>query len=122
MPCAPTLSCRAHPPCHAVRTPLSCCAQSQHPERPVERSEPEVPGLCDCARNDEVEDSTPPAIPTRLLLFNDFVGRDFFILVRVEALIHADCEDRVRDISRPACRFSKCQAFQGCCAVSQGQR
>ena len=38
--------------------PLSCCAQSQHPERPVERSEPEVPGFRDCARNDEVEGPT----------------------------------------------------------------
>ena len=45
-------------PCRAARTPLSCCAQSQHPEMPVERSEPEVPGFRDYARNDEVEDST----------------------------------------------------------------
>ena len=44
-------------PCHAVR-PLSCCAQSQHPERPVERSEPGVPGFRDYARNDEVADPT----------------------------------------------------------------
>ena len=36
----------------------SCCAQSQHPERPVERSGPEVPGFRDYARNDEVEDPT----------------------------------------------------------------
>ena len=50
MPCA-------HPR-HAVRTPVSCCAQSQHPERPVEPSEPGVAGLCDYARNDEVEDPT----------------------------------------------------------------
>ena len=34
--------------------PLSCCAQSQHPERPIERSEPEVPGFRDYAQNDEV--------------------------------------------------------------------
>ena len=46
------LPCRAH-------TPPSCCAQSQHPERPVERSELGVPGLCDYARNDEVERSEP---------------------------------------------------------------
>ena len=45
------LSCRGHP--------LPCCAQSQHPERPVERSEPEVPGFRDYARNDEVERSEP---------------------------------------------------------------
>ena len=54
---------RAPPPCGAnhhfmLRTPLSCCAQSQHPERPVERSEPGVPGFRDYARNDEVEDPT----------------------------------------------------------------
>ena len=36
----------------------SCCAQSQHPERPVERYEPEGSGLCDCAQHDEVEDPT----------------------------------------------------------------
>ena len=72
MLCAPpchaartSLSCRAHTPvmpgahpCHAGRTTLSCCAQSQHPERPVERSEPEVAGFRDYARNDEVEDAT----------------------------------------------------------------
>ena len=54
---------RVHP-YHAARTPLampahplSCCAQSQHPEMPVERSEPEAPGFRDYARNDEVERS-----------------------------------------------------------------
>ena len=31
-------------PCNAVRTSLSCCAQSQHPEMPVKR-----PGLLDSA-------------------------------------------------------------------------
>ena len=41
-----------------LRVPLSCCAQSQHPERPVERSKPEAPGFRDYARNDEVADPT----------------------------------------------------------------
>ena len=57
-------SCCAHP-CHTARVPLSCCAralsccaQSQHPERPVEPSKPGVPGFRDYARNDEVEDPT----------------------------------------------------------------
>ena len=74
-------------PCHAARTTLSRCAQSQHPERPVERSEPGVAGFRDYARNDEVEGATlcgeyrvvtlhahpchartPPAMPADLLL------------------------------------------------------
>ena len=46
----PGLPCCAHP--------LSCCAQSQHPEMPVERSEPGVAGFRDYARNDKVEDPT----------------------------------------------------------------
>ena len=71
---------REAPPCHAARsrsiqkgiprhaarsrsiqrgTPLSCCAQSQHPERPVERFTSEVPGFRDYARNDSVEAATP---------------------------------------------------------------
>ena len=46
--------------------PLSCCAQSQHPEMPVERSEPGVAGFRDYARNDEVEDPTLSARPVML--------------------------------------------------------
>ena len=60
----PDVTLRAHPlryphtPCHAAQTTTSCCAQSQHPERPVERSEPGVSGFRDYARNDEVENPT----------------------------------------------------------------
>ena len=52
------LSCCAPPPVTLHAPPLSCCAQSQHPVTPVERSESEVAGLRDCARNDEVEGTT----------------------------------------------------------------
>ena len=48
-----------HTPCAAAQTTPSCCAQSQHPEMPVERSEPGDSGFRDCARNDEVEDPRP---------------------------------------------------------------
>ena len=62
-------------PCYAARTPvmrcpprvmrcppLSCCAQSQHPARPAERSKSGVPGFRDCARNDLVEPTTPRGV------------------------------------------------------------
>ena len=53
-------------PRHTARTPLSCCAQSQHPERPVERSKPGVPGFRDYARNDPVEPQRPCSFGRRL--------------------------------------------------------
>ena len=57
-PVMPAHLCHARAPLSCPRTPLSCCAQSQHPEMLVEHSEPGVPGLCDYARNDKVEDPT----------------------------------------------------------------
>ena len=50
-------------PLSCCAPPLSCCAQSQHPERPAERSESGVPGFRDYARNDKVEDPTLPEVP-----------------------------------------------------------
>ena len=64
-PVEPTTPRSAHPPCgahHPVMrwtSPLSCCAQSQHPERLVEHSKPGVPGFRDYARNDSVEATMP---------------------------------------------------------------
>ena len=52
--------------------PLSCCAQSQHPERPVERSELGVAGFRDYARNDEVEEQPKPEVPG----FRDYARND----------------------------------------------
>ena len=60
-----TLSCLHVPLCHAASTPLSCCAQSQHPAMSVERFKPGVPGFRDYARNDSVEATTPCSAHSR---------------------------------------------------------
>ena len=61
------------PPHHAAPITTSCCAQSQHPERPLERSKPGVPGFRDYARNDKVERSEPEVPGFRDYARNDEV-------------------------------------------------
>ena len=56
--CGVPLSCST-PLASCYTHPLSCCAQSQHPERLVERFTSGVPGFRDYARNDLVEATTP---------------------------------------------------------------
>ena len=67
-----------------LRAPLSCCAQSQHPERPVERSKPGVPGLCDYARNDKVEQPKHEVPGLCDCARNDEVGGSWIVRLRAE--------------------------------------